>query len=334
MGYRGLDIHPRLLAQFLVLVEHGDLETAAAALQVRPRSLTRAVRELERAAGERLLGPADRRVSLTPAGRAVSESARDVLVAFDRFRHVAELDGDTLRVAHVANANTLATVLDDLVAAEPDLVTDEIVAPDDVQLNELRRHRLDVAVCCAPAPVAPEFRSETLRVDPLVVFDPPLAGSRPREEAIVAPRYGNGWTAHDAAVDTWERDTGRPVRRVDVPAGTGREFDVLVRHAQGRRVLVASSTVPIDAPFSRWPTSESAGAALRWQMTWHAADERPAVERILDAARATARRRGWLPAPGASAQTDGGEAASSPPRCSSTSPSCARDVIPSFGKIR
>ena len=108
MDSGGLELRPRLLAQFVCLVDHGDLRSAAAELALTPRALSRAVRELEHTAREPLLAPGARALQLTPAGERLARTARRALAALERFDRLAHEDHDTVRVAHVPGSATLS----------------------------------------------------------------------------------------------------------------------------------------------------------------------------------------------------------------------------------
>lgn len=71
-----LDLSPRLLQQYLVLVEERHFGRAAERLQISQPSLSQAINRLERCAGFTLLNRTSRAVELTPAGAAF---AQDVL---------------------------------------------------------------------------------------------------------------------------------------------------------------------------------------------------------------------------------------------------------------
>src|SRR3954447_687516 len=146
-----------------MLADAGDVAVAAAALGTTPVALARTVRALERKTGEPLIVDGDRAVTLTPAGRVLQASARRVLAALDHLEGVATTDGSTMRVAHVAGADTLQMILSDAGAAGADVV--ESTGSAEQQLRDLLRHRIDVAICPLEAPLAAELTAEPLRID-------------------------------------------------------------------------------------------------------------------------------------------------------------------------
>lgn len=71
------------LAVLVAVVDHGSLAAAARRLRRSPPAVTRALAALEERAGARLVERSTRRLSVTEAGRALSEQARALLSAYD-----------------------------------------------------------------------------------------------------------------------------------------------------------------------------------------------------------------------------------------------------------
>jgi DNA-binding transcriptional LysR family regulator len=291
----GLDLQPRLLAQFVALVDHGDVRAAADELALPPRVLSRAIRELEHQTREPLLDRGARTVVLTPAGERLARSARRVLEAVDRFDALVATDRGTLHVAHVANADTLSAILDFAADSGVAARVVEDTMGDELQIEELVRHRLDLAVCSAGVDLPDGLEATPLRLDPLVVIedaDGPLdAGGAP----LLTPEYGPAWPAHDALTAAVARAAGWTLERVPVPAGSGRELRTLLRHGVGRRALVASSTLPRGGAMMPLRRIEPV-PFLRWRAVWRAGDTTPALDALVDAARRVAAVSGWLDA--------------------------------------
>ncbi len=291
MSADSLGLRPRRLAGLVAVAEHGDLDGAALALQVTPRALRRELRDLERDAGEALLASGERTLRLTSAGRRIALSARGLLDALEGFHAAARADSATLRVAHVAHAGTLSSILDRFVAARPAAAVFERVMSDEQQLRAVAEHGLDVAVCCGRAPLPAALRAQALRRDPLVAIgaDAPVD---PRATAVLAPAYGAGWPAFDACVDGYGRALGRALDRAATPTGCGRELAALIRHAGARPVVVASSTLDgtalVHQPLARLQP------ALDWRLIWRRDDRSPAVGAFVECARTTSAALGWL----------------------------------------
>jgi DNA-binding transcriptional LysR family regulator len=105
-------------ATFIRVVETGGFTRAAEALGLPPSSISRSVAKLEEDLGITLLERTTRKVSLTEAGRAFFERAREALVGLEEANSLAL---DAAREAHgvvrVALPNELATTSGPLFAA-------------------------------------------------------------------------------------------------------------------------------------------------------------------------------------------------------------------------
>ena len=71
------------LAVLVAVVDHGSLVAAARRLRRSPPAITRALSALENRVGARLVERTTRRISSTEAGRALAESSRALLDAYD-----------------------------------------------------------------------------------------------------------------------------------------------------------------------------------------------------------------------------------------------------------
>jgi DNA-binding transcriptional LysR family regulator len=291
-----LGIRPRQLIQFKALIDHGDFGLAADALQTTPRALAKVVRQLEGCAGEPLLAPSVRQIILTPAGELMADSARRVLAAVDRFAAIAHADRSALRVAHVANTDTMSSVLTHVLQRNRWLQAREEVVADDRQLQDLHDQRLDVAICVVREPMPREFDSCLLRLDPLLVATQGVASSSapvdPRESPLLAATYGAAWPIHDAIVDDYARVTGCQLTRVVVPAGSGQETAALLRQARGRCALVASSTLGSNDVVTASLTPQQ--PYLSWSLVWRRDDPSSEVRAFVSEARELSEQRNWL----------------------------------------
>ncbi len=254
-GIGAFDLDPRALAQFLAVIDHGDVGRAAHALGVPTRTLAHGLQQLERDAGEPLVDRRARPLSLTPAGRRLAPCARRVLGAVERFRAVARGEGETLRVAHVANADTLSLVLE-----SSQVTVVEAVAPEAQQLTDLLDQRLDFGLCTLTAPLPDGLDAIPVRVDPLLATGEP---------PYVVAQYGKAWPAHDALVS----NCSEVAEYVSVPAG--RELAALRRRAGDRSLLVPSS---VDS------TGVLTGIALTWHAVWRSGERHPGVRLLVDQA--------------------------------------------------
>jgi DNA-binding transcriptional LysR family regulator len=112
------------IAAFVRVVEAGSFTAAAAALGVRKSSVSRSVSGLEAALGIRLLQRTTRRLSLTDAGRAYHQRARDALAGLEEARQAASARGAEPRglvrlTAPVDLAPALAAIVGPFVRAHP-----------------------------------------------------------------------------------------------------------------------------------------------------------------------------------------------------------------------
>lgn len=78
-----LDLHPRLIREFVVLAEELHFGRAAARLFIAQQALSRDVQRLEGQLGVALFVRSTRRVELTPAGAVLLEGARRLLAVHD-----------------------------------------------------------------------------------------------------------------------------------------------------------------------------------------------------------------------------------------------------------
>lgn len=77
-----MDVHR--LALLRELSERGTVGAVADAMKVTPSAVSQQLKVLEREAGYTLVEPAGRGVSLTPAGRALAQTATEIAVAIER----------------------------------------------------------------------------------------------------------------------------------------------------------------------------------------------------------------------------------------------------------
>ncbi len=111
----------------LAIAEHGSIGEAARALELAQPTVSTNLRRLERQLGLRLVERTARGSRLTPAGSAVTDWAREVLTASDRFEAaVAALRQERAGQLHVSASMTIAEYLmpvwlADLQRREPDL---------------------------------------------------------------------------------------------------------------------------------------------------------------------------------------------------------------------
>jgi DNA-binding transcriptional LysR family regulator len=176
----------------------GTLRLAAAELGFTTSAVSQQIKRLERQVGVPVLAPSGRGVVLTPAGRAVVDSASDVFQALERCAEAARsvVDGaprGTLRVVAFSTAvrGLLAPIVPRLSTRNPDLLV-HITEQDPVQaLHSVDAGTADLALVHdadgLPAPLPPSLTRRHLHTDfgdivmdrahPLTRLDPPLTSA-------------------------------------------------------------------------------------------------------------------------------------------------------------
>jgi DNA-binding transcriptional LysR family regulator len=140
------------IATFARVVEAGSFTAAAEALGVRKSSVSRAVSALEAALGIRLLQRTTRRLSLTDAGRAYYQRARDALASLEEAQQAAAALGAAPRGLVRITAPTdlgagIAPVLATFLRAHPAVRVEVSLTP---RLVDLVKEGFDLAVRAGP----------------------------------------------------------------------------------------------------------------------------------------------------------------------------------------
>lgn len=183
----------RHLRYFVAVAEELNFRRAAARLHLAPPPLSRAIRELERELGTRLLDRSTRHVALTGDGRVLLGRARAILRRADEMKEAVDDEvppSALLRVGMVAETNdTARAVLRTLVGEHPELTVERRVLTSKATRAQLMDGTLDVAVGRAlsgEGVTSEVIRSERLAV--LVRDDDPLAARRELFAADLAGR--------------------------------------------------------------------------------------------------------------------------------------------------
>ena len=180
-------VETRELRYFVVVAEQLHFGRAAQRLGIAQPPLSRAIAQLERRLGARLLERTSRGVTLTDAGAVLLEEARAALEAVAaaerRTRRAAEAGEGKPAVVLVAKAGAsteLIAKLLDAHAAEPDAVgVDVLLCGPGEQGRMLRDGRADVALLHAPFDSLAGLDYERLSTEGQVVLLPsghPLTG--------------------------------------------------------------------------------------------------------------------------------------------------------------
>ncbi len=146
-----MDVELRQLRYFVAVAEELSFTRAAARLHLSQQSLSAAVALLERQVGVPLLVRTTRSVTLTAAGAALLEDARQLLAdAEAMLRRARSRDGQLTGLLRLGCSfdlqHLLTPLLRTLRSRQPDLSVDVTVGGQRALLDDLRARRLDAVV--------------------------------------------------------------------------------------------------------------------------------------------------------------------------------------------
>ncbi|GIF15160.1 LysR family transcriptional regulator [Actinoplanes teichomyceticus] len=213
------DVEVRQLRYFVAVAEELHFGRAAERLGMAQPPLSRAIRELERQLGVRLLERTTRQVALTPAGAALLHDARialDAVQAAVRRARNAGRPEPALRVALKADfdAGLLPRILDEYRREPAALPVEVLLGGRGEQVPALHDGRADVALLPTPFDERGLDR-EPLLTEPRLVALPagdPLAA---RTELCLADLAGHTLPNGEPA-DRESRDFAPPARQLDL----------------------------------------------------------------------------------------------------------------------
>lgn len=305
------------LRYFAAVAEELSFTRAAARLHVSQPSLSAQIRVLERELGVELLARTTRRVELTGAGRAFADDLRRLLDGLEdaaaRARRIAEREAGTLRAAYTASVGyqALPLILDELEATVPDLSVIAHRAWSTRVVDQVRSGEADLGL-------VREFSeswglaSETIRLEPLAMFASvrhPLAGRDAvrmddlRDETFIVVDRALAPGFHDLVMGLCRRAGYTPrVMRLSAPDNREPLLASLSRHAD--RIFVG----PESTSTTSWDgvvhvRVEDPDARMRLSLVHRHGADTPGIAAFVAAARAVARREGWLGHPAAPART-------------------------------
>lgn len=292
----GVDLHPRLLQQFLVLAEVRDIDGAAGRLRITPAVLRKSMRRLERQLGTQLFVHDARTFELTAGAAGFVGAAAGVVSAAARFTAgVRSIDG-VLRVAHASSVDTVSVVLDRYAELHPEIEVEEQVLPCEAQLAALREREIDVAVCRLTGAPSGDCQVELLRLDPVLAAVSASDGAAPMSVYPARTRTyvgetGGEWLTRDDLIVAFEQATGCALHRVPVLIGAGQHVAALERtHAPAFLMMSSSSSRPARR---RLVGLVPLQPYFAWSLVWPT-DSPPAVTSFIEAARAVSTENGWL----------------------------------------
>ncbi len=217
------DLEVRQLRYFVAVAEELHFGRAADRLGMAQPPLSRAIRELERQLGVRLLDRTTRQVTLTPAGQVLLRDARTVLDAVTaagrRVRHAGQ-PAPSLRVALKADYD--AGLLPKIIAAyereDAAVPVELLMGGRGEQTRALRDGRADVALVPTP------FREDGIDHEPLLTEprlvalaadDPLAARTELRLADMAGRRLPDGSPAEEGGVRPPRERVSRPL--TDIP---------------------------------------------------------------------------------------------------------------------
>ncbi|HEX5193391.1 MAG TPA: LysR family transcriptional regulator [Solirubrobacteraceae bacterium] len=296
MAPDGVDLHPRVLQQFLVLAETRDLETAAGRLGVTPAALKRSMNTLGRRLGTRLFMHDARALELTADGAALVGPAATAVSAAARFTaRMRSIEG-VLRVAHASGVDTLSVVLDRYCTLHPEVEVQEQVLPCEAQLAALRDREIDVAVCRLIGSAPIDCEVELLRLDPLLAAvaadaTAPSLSVDPARTSTHVGETGGEWLARDDLIASFERAAGCRLHRVRVLIGAGQHVAALERtHAPAFLMMSSSNTPPVRRRLVGLVPRQP---YFPWSLVWPKGSS-AAVTAFIETARTVSSENDWL----------------------------------------
>lgn len=164
------------LALFVLIVEEGQIGRAAARAGITQPALTKHLKNLEDAVGNRLFERGRSGVKLTQAGERLLSRARGILgSAEEAQRELAELASGAIGHLRVGVGPTMAEhllplVIGDLISRFPRVELKVMSALNDVLFENLRAGELDLVVSAIPETAPEDFGQELLLHDELVVI--------------------------------------------------------------------------------------------------------------------------------------------------------------------
>jgi DNA-binding transcriptional LysR family regulator len=291
-----LDLQPGVLQQYLILAEARDLKRAAGRLMISPAALRKSMRRLERQLGTRLFVGDWRALELTPEGDALRAPAQNVVSAAARFNAGIRSIRGVLRVAHSADVDTLALVLDRFAELHPDVRVEEQVLPCDAQLSALREREIDLALCRLSGAPPADCQVELVRLDPILAAVAPRAGVAPLsvdpgQTPVHVGETGGEWSARDELIASFEQAAGCQLHRVQVAVGARHEIAALER-TRAPVFLTMSSSLAIPTR-RRLVGLVPRQPYFAWSLVWPT-ESSATVSAFVETARGVAADHGWL----------------------------------------
>lgn len=280
------------LRAFVAVAEEGSFTRAAERLRMTQPPLSRAVQNLERQVAVVLIDRSQRGARLTPAGTAMLERARHILILADgavsQVRRTAEGTIGTLRIGYTAM--TARAVLGPLVKRMTEVAPDvaleltELVTP--AQIEALTSGHQDLGIV-RDFPTSSTLRSRTVHQEQLLLavrHDHPFANGEPPTLRDVAAEPLVGYTPmsaryfHDMVTSAFRRVGATP--QIAQRATQVNSVLTLVEAGLGLALVPESAQSMADVRFIA--LDELRDHAVRAHVAWSTANDNPVLPRALN----------------------------------------------------
>jgi DNA-binding transcriptional LysR family regulator len=241
-----------LLVVLDALLEEGSVMGAAERLHLSSPAVSRTLGRIRRLTGDDILVRAGRTMVPTPYATAVQEDVRrlvrqaQAVLVPSRELDPAHLDRVFTLQCHDALATSLVPVLLGTLEAQAPGVQLRVLAENSVDTDDLRRGRVDLELG-RDRPELPEFRSETLGHDHLIVA---MRAGHPCAERLDLRSYAS---QPHVVVSRRGRLTA-PIDRTLTAAGLQRRVvaavatNTMALHVAGRSDMLVTTTAVISRP--------------------------------------------------------------------------------------
>jgi DNA-binding transcriptional LysR family regulator len=287
----------RLLRYFLAVADAGTFTEAAEVLHVSQPALSQQIKKLEGELGFALFQRGIRRVTLTPRGRDLISSARQVIDAAETYRsHARSLVGGSqeLTIGYRAAHEAIRSVVDSFRAERPDIDVKLRQYPMAATHAGLDAGDVDLAVLRLPV-VLHDLQIVALYSEPRIALLPSGHILACRARIHLADLAGVPWITTVAQDPLWQAHA-QPIAQQDRPdasvvVGTLDEFLEAVIAGRGVGLAPASAARLYARPgvaFVEVADAEPSVGALAWRR--EAADANPTVAEFIRSARRFAHR--------------------------------------------
>jgi DNA-binding transcriptional LysR family regulator len=292
----------RLLRYFLAVADAGTFTAAAEVLHVSQPALSQQIKKLESELGFALFQRGTRHVTLTPHGKDLISSARQVVEAAETYRsHARSLAGGTpeLTIGYRAAHESIRAVVDAFRAEHPDIAVSLRHYPIAATHAGLDSGEVDLAVLRLPV-VLTGLRTLTLYTEPRVALLPSSHPLAAHTRIRLRDLAGLPWITTAAQDPVWQAHAqpladGRHEPERTVIVDTLDEFLETVAAGRGVALAPASASRLYARPgvtFIDVADAEPSVGALAW--TDRAPDANPTVAAFIKSARKFVRhQRHW-----------------------------------------